>query len=552
MSESYKLQSISALRKRNEYYDINRAEITGIFSTDSTNDSIQNFTDLPLHPAHNSSEPSTPEQQGFWNRLRNIFSSEQTVVKNDYKDFSDLFFDEKTGKLSPRGREILDPLKGNVRVNEIVAHSWGSLILNNAILEGVIPPPRRIVVVGCPDADLTRWSLLARMTGTEVVVFTNTADVVAGLPKALDNLKKFPGASAVFERLYDEGLIDQDWRQWGNAHPDPKRVHGQFLPLYANIGVLADGGHSRINYYQYLLQQGKLVDLPTMQKSQDDKVASLAGELEESDIQKLVRTIKAERKRQRAEMGQLRDNSLRASLRRLAAKLCANSNSVSQADIDRLPHPANPQTFESAEDSSSLGDSCEDSVYVLLRHETASGKINLGFVRSLAHPDPALAITAEAAQAVDPSASVAVARAAQASPGEDQVRACIGELHAIVHEICSSGAANDGQSRRFSDCWRTLKVAGPLYGLPPSAAARGLSACDGRLMATIPNWCNPFGSDPGTYRCMTHVALEAYAQAQYIAQDISRLSNPPPPPPQQPPCSRDVNTDIGSFPHPCR
>ncbi len=302
LDASYRKDAVDDLNSQHLLYKFQRVEITGVFSTDDTNDTIGGFNDLELNPAHNKSPQSDPPWWNFWGRLKNF--SGYNSASNDIEDIADLF-DAKSGKLTDAAKEMLHPLTGDVNVNEIVAHSWGALILNEAILEGIIPPPQRIVVVGCPDADMTRWKLLAQKTGTEVVVFNNSADMVAGVPKLLDRVEGYPGVDAVFDRLYDEGRIGAEWTHWSGQDPAGRKKPGKFLALQADIGALGSdiatlgldksAGHARVNYYRYLLDQGVLDYLPALQRRQDEKIDSLAGELEETDVDRMVKMIQNER-----------------------------------------------------------------------------------------------------------------------------------------------------------------------------------------------------------------------------------------------------------------
>lgn len=494
------------LRDRGEIYDFQRVEITGVFSADDTNASIPGFNDKELNPAHNSVLPDLSDR---YHRFLNSYGI--STATDDAKDLTELF-DDKTGKLTQRGRDVVG-LLGNkdIRVNEIVAHSWGSLILNNAILEGLVAPPKRIVVVGCPDTDMTRWRLLAQKTGTEVVVFMNTADMIAGVPMSLDNFKKDPEVRAFFDRVYDEGRIAQEWGQWKNPDPDRKIVRGKFLELRANIGAVdldKFAGHSRINYYQYLLQQGVLGDLVTMTKQQDQKVAALSDELEERDVENMVKKIKAER----AEADRQHDAALKASLQSVAETLCTDADSLTQEELDRLPLPVDRGPFlKWGTDESPIG-SCRDGAFRILSRMIATRSLSLGVLeveyspRYRAQP-VATPPEQDERRLLDSGVPAATPPEIQEDSERQEASDCVGRLRGIAHEACSSGGMSMDRASQFHQCWYYLATVGAKHGTPAAAAAGGLSGCDAAVFAAVTNQCVsvPYAS---IFQCIANVGTQ--------------------------------------------
>lgn len=196
---------------------LQRVELDGITATEKTPKKYQKYFDLQLQPAHNSGEAETPVESGsLLDRASAYLQSKYRHAKNDRKDVSDLF-DDKTGELTDRGRETLGPLTDkNIHVNEIIAHSWGAVLLHNAIQAGLINPPKRIIVVGVPDGDLRKWEMLAQYTGADVVIVQNTKDLAVATAKAADSVND----TNILGRTkhYDEGKIVRTWDQWSQEH----------------------------------------------------------------------------------------------------------------------------------------------------------------------------------------------------------------------------------------------------------------------------------------------------------------------------------------------
>ena len=276
-------------------FDFQRVEITGIIATNDGNEyGPRKMFDLSLHPSHNDDGTEPPPNDSWfftkwWYEFHHLSGSRQ--------DVSDLF-DDKTGKLTLRGREILAPLIGkDVHVNEIVAHSWGAVLLNNAIREGLINPPKTIYVVGVPDMDVVKWKQLALYTGTKVVVCNSRFDLAvkaADLKDMLDNLD-IQGA----RRDYNNGNIHTAWSHWRDSHT-PLANGAETFSLYhmneewdryANIT-----GHNRSVYFMYLERIGILSQsTDDLWRIQREGIENRTAELFERDVQKEIAKIRNSR-----------------------------------------------------------------------------------------------------------------------------------------------------------------------------------------------------------------------------------------------------------------
>jgi hypothetical protein len=294
--KEFENRAITNLRRRNEYFDIQRVEISGIIATDDTEKFAPGMFNLSLKPAHNniSATPPDPNENVFKKLWRNFSKG----TDNDVKDIRDLLID-KSGRLTPRAREILEPLMDkNIHVNQIVAHSWGAVLLNNAIREGLINPPENIILVGVPDGDYSKWALLAQFTGTNVTIYDNNWDAA----------RKFSAAHDFFENMdvagsdtdYNNGNIDRGWVEWARTH---KRLHGQTAIFNAYTGYTLPGfkntaGHGREMYYATLKQLHILKETAAqLAQDQTDEVQRDASDLREEDIQReIARMRQATRK----------------------------------------------------------------------------------------------------------------------------------------------------------------------------------------------------------------------------------------------------------------
>jgi hypothetical protein len=69
--------------------------------------------------------------------------------QNKKADLSVSIREDLNGKLSDYSRRMLEPLRGAPQ-ETLIAHSWGAMAVLYAIRDGVIPPPKRLVIVNPP------------------------------------------------------------------------------------------------------------------------------------------------------------------------------------------------------------------------------------------------------------------------------------------------------------------------------------------------------------------------------------------------------------------
>ena len=231
------------------WYDYERVEVSGIWSKDDETDvEFDRMFDKRISP---SFYQRVSQSDNTIDRIKKKLHN--GMINTRRKDMEGLELDQR-GTLSPRGREVMQELRGK-QVNELVCHSWGSEIVYNAIFEGLIDPPNVIVVVGAPDNDIEKWRALALYTGTSVLYLKNSSglgDVVAKV-----------GAGYIAAPARNPQDILRDWkarcptlescRRRGAAGPgtfvDRKPKTGDSFP-----------GHDRLKYYEAIREM-----LPTFQ-----------------------------------------------------------------------------------------------------------------------------------------------------------------------------------------------------------------------------------------------------------------------------------------------
>jgi hypothetical protein len=220
------------------WFDLQRVEVTGIWAKDD-----QTQTRFPgMFDDHRNPSFFEKQKGGWIESLRQIFSS-----KGD-DDLSGLQVD-RDGKLSQRGKEALQPLVGK-QINELVAHSWGTEMVYNAIFEGFIMPPARIVVLGAPDNDYAKWEILAKHTGTDVIYLRFPGDFVA---RSGALRKSAIGKEPVgLDLLWFQKCSRPDWTSRCRREGVPTDYKGKVANLSGVKKLNGYSGHDRHGYYEEL------------------------------------------------------------------------------------------------------------------------------------------------------------------------------------------------------------------------------------------------------------------------------------------------------------
>jgi len=247
------------LKKTRDIYDLQRVEVKGILSPNAadndTNAVLGPMFDLQVAPTHLKKTGALPVWMQPSKALLDVVSLNRDAF----------------GQLSAAAEAAVEQI-GQQEVNELVAHSWGTEIVYNAILAGLIRPPKKLIVAGMPDGDLEKWKALAKFTGTQVIVYTNPNDPIAGAARlagkareVLEDIKRrVDGAPPPLST--NTGF----WLKWKDAC-DKRRDKNPCNPQHrtpetvAYRDVYQDRTHDRYEYYKAMEDAH---DLPAQPRDQ--------------------------------------------------------------------------------------------------------------------------------------------------------------------------------------------------------------------------------------------------------------------------------------------
>lgn len=253
--------AIMELRKTREIYNLQRVEMKGILSTNAAdNDSNSVFGplfDLQVAPTHlERNRGAFPA----WMLPSKALADVAALTRDAY------------GLLSAAAEAAVEQI-GKQEVNEIVAHSWGTEIVYNAILAGLIRPPKKLIVAGMPDGDLEKWKALSKFTGTQVIVYTNPNDPIAGTTRLAGKgrdilvdverrMKNVPPPIPAKTAL---------WQIWKSAcaerrDKNPCNPHNRVPDAVAYKDEFKDPTHDRFEYYQAMEDAHDLPAMPPEQR----------------------------------------------------------------------------------------------------------------------------------------------------------------------------------------------------------------------------------------------------------------------------------------------
>lgn len=272
--ESFMNKAVTELRKTQVLYDYQRVEIKGIFAKDLTAKTIPKLFDLEIGASHIGSKGNSITTPAW---VQNILNH-----SNDLRDLSA----DAHGQFTEAAQAAVEALQGK-EINELVAHSWGTEIVYNAILHGRIKPPRRLIVCGMPDRDLQKWLSLSQHTGTEVVVYPNTRDPIAGAARiggtlidALAKAEEAKGGRLVVPTP-EEARFEADWIAACQNRPCNPHARKP-APIALNTKYLGRS-HDRLRYYGEMLKDGTIpfdsADAYVLRDRQEAKVMAEADRL---------------------------------------------------------------------------------------------------------------------------------------------------------------------------------------------------------------------------------------------------------------------------------
>lgn len=210
-------RAVANLRQTQVLYKFQRVEVKGVWIKEDTNKFLPDMFDKQIEPSHvGDKDDSTIAPTPAWIQ----------AVINRAMDLGELTKDARQ-EISKTALKTVEELQGQ-EVNEIVAHSWGTEIIYNAILAGAIKPPRRLIVAGMPDRDIEKWAALSKYTGTEVITYPDSHDPAAGFARSIGEIR-----DRISENLKIVRGPGQFEQQWATACGIEGRVcneHGRQAP----------------------------------------------------------------------------------------------------------------------------------------------------------------------------------------------------------------------------------------------------------------------------------------------------------------------------------
>lgn len=236
-------------------YTHHRVEIRGILSKKSgdndTNAKFGPLFDLQIAPTHLDKVQGMP---GWMEVSRAVIDDLISLNRDAYN------------QLSSAAEEAVEELDDK-EVDEIVAHSWGTEIVYNAILAGKIRPPRRLIVAGMPDRDLDKWKALSNFTGTEVIVYYDPTDPIAGAARlggdVIDGLSRGGEVQAgeiAPHMLKDPNRFDLQWKTACAERAGGCNPHRRYPKSTEIVEDYRGKTHNRFEYYSAMQER---LDLPS-------------------------------------------------------------------------------------------------------------------------------------------------------------------------------------------------------------------------------------------------------------------------------------------------
>lgn len=262
----YHKKAIEELKDADQYYDLQSVEVTGFTSTDNTFQEEPNLFVKQIKPSFFVD----PGGRGIVASLR---SGWRWITGATLRDDTLNAMLDTQGHLTQRAMDVLAPYQ-DVKINQLVAHSWGTELIYNAIASGYIKPPKTLIVVGVPDTNREKWDKLSRMTGTVIHLCKSQDDLVA----------IWGGAIAKEDDATSKQTLDNLWFDYENAHGG--RGTGDNLShLVIDYVETIPGllGHDRLAYYQ-VLKKKNLVKTPSeLDREQAQAVEDKEQELRRAD-----------------------------------------------------------------------------------------------------------------------------------------------------------------------------------------------------------------------------------------------------------------------------
>ncbi|MDP3541341.1 MAG: hypothetical protein Q8T11_02605 [Elusimicrobiota bacterium] len=404
----YEQDALDNLAKKGEVFTYARVEVTGVMSSDDTAEYDEFLFEKYIKPSFSVRESGLRGLLGgpINEVLKKLFPPVKTgeIIRDASLDIQE-FAAAAAGEMTDRAREKLAPYRG-AEINELVAHSWGTELIYAAILNGEIRPPKRLIVVGVPDNDRSKWDMLAARTGTEVIWARADNDAVvldAGMQLALR-----AAAKVDFKAKWDSLCANRATKS--NCH-----AHGRTSKpvVRVNVGRLPGvTGHARTEYYD-LLKKKKYLNGPASEL-RNIEVSNIEAEIMRvrgkslAEAQQEAHGIVEQARAQAKIAEREHDERLKMTYADMAIRSCSNPGSVAQAELDALPVPYQKNLLTATAIPWGFDD-CSVRVYMNLRRGADAEEI-----RRLATP---------VALAVQPPPEPQLAR--QPSPSPQPIQATI-------------------------------------------------------------------------------------------------------------------------------
>lgn len=235
-------------------YEFQRVEVAGMLDTDDTAEKLPDIFDKQLKLSNRNED--IPTRNFLMNKIKSYFSG--------FKDLREAMSDTQ-GYPTARAEKIIAELK-DVKINELFAHSWGTEAVYLGILSGHIIPPKKLFIVGVPEANEEKWIMLAKYTGIEVHVVGFEWDKAKIAGDIAGNFKSgLPKDTAGLEKLWSERCAARSGSVRACADPD-KFIRTKFdydihvrppdVPKDKFIkGRLTSLDHDRMLYYTHLVNR---------------------------------------------------------------------------------------------------------------------------------------------------------------------------------------------------------------------------------------------------------------------------------------------------------
>jgi hypothetical protein len=258
----YHKRAIEELKAADKYYDLESVEVTGFTSTDNTFEYDPNLFVKQI-------KPSFFVDPGGRGVIASMRSGWRWITGATLKDDTLNAMLDTQGHLTQRAKEVLADYQ-DVKINQLVAHSWGTELIYNAIASGYIKAPKTLIVVGVPDANREKWDKLSVMTGT-VIHFCKSQDDLVAI---------WGGAIAKEDDATSKQTLANLWFEYENAHGGGgtgDNLSHVIVDYVESIPGLL--GHDRLAYYEFL-KKNKLIKTP----SQLDREQAQAVEEKEEQL----------------------------------------------------------------------------------------------------------------------------------------------------------------------------------------------------------------------------------------------------------------------------